>query len=373
METEELEKQRNHYTNQEQAIKIMINSVYGCLGSPFFDFYNKDIAEAVTLQGQDIIQYSSKISEDYFQELWEKEDWVHKELGISKPTPPAGEVTVYNDTDSCHISFDEVIKNTDWSGEPEDFILKFYEVRYKDYLCDTFDEYSKKWGTTNIQDFELETICSISLYLAKKKYIYSPIWKDPGIRFKKFDKIVPKGVEIVRSDTPRFARNHLKKIVQYIFINSEKFVYKDFVKMIKEIKKEFKLQNIEEISYKSSINDYEKYVLNDRQSIELATGCPIHVRAAAIYNHFLINNPKLREKYHPIKSGNQIKYFYCAETRKEGNVFAFLPNEYPIELGVEYDYEMMFLKTVINPTNSFLSAMGEEVLNSRLSVNQSLF
>jgi len=65
---------------------------------------------------------SSKISEDYFQNLWEEETWVHDKLEISKPTAPVKPVTVYNDTDSCHISFEEIIKNTDWKKDPKDFI-----------------------------------------------------------------------------------------------------------------------------------------------------------------------------------------------------------------------------------------------------------
>lgn len=45
--------------NIEQAIKILINSLYGYLGSPYSRFFNIFIAEAITLTGQAIIQTSA--------------------------------------------------------------------------------------------------------------------------------------------------------------------------------------------------------------------------------------------------------------------------------------------------------------------------
>lgn len=50
--------------NIEQAIKILINSLYGYLGSPYSRFFNVYIAEAITLTGQAIIQTSAKAIND---------------------------------------------------------------------------------------------------------------------------------------------------------------------------------------------------------------------------------------------------------------------------------------------------------------------
>lgn len=50
--------------NIEQAIKILINSLYGYLGSPYSRFFNVFIAEAITLTGQTIIQTSAKAIND---------------------------------------------------------------------------------------------------------------------------------------------------------------------------------------------------------------------------------------------------------------------------------------------------------------------
>lgn len=72
MSSEELEALYHLYTakaiiqkNIEQAIKILINSLYGYLGSPYSRFFNIYIAEAITLTGQTIIRTSAKtINED---------------------------------------------------------------------------------------------------------------------------------------------------------------------------------------------------------------------------------------------------------------------------------------------------------------------
>ena len=54
----------------QMAVKLFINSVYGCLGAKFYNLYNPSIAEAITLQGQDLIKYSSKVIDEYINEYW---------------------------------------------------------------------------------------------------------------------------------------------------------------------------------------------------------------------------------------------------------------------------------------------------------------
>lgn len=55
--------------NIEQAIKILINSLYGYLGSPYSRFYNMYIAEAITLTGQAIIRTSANLINDDLEKI----------------------------------------------------------------------------------------------------------------------------------------------------------------------------------------------------------------------------------------------------------------------------------------------------------------
>ena len=50
------------YTAYEQAVKVTLNSIYGAFGNKWFHFFNIDIAESITLQGQSAILYSEKNS-----------------------------------------------------------------------------------------------------------------------------------------------------------------------------------------------------------------------------------------------------------------------------------------------------------------------
>ena len=66
LKIEELTALKNELKNEEQAVKLTMNSIYGAVGNNYFACFNTDVAEAVTLQGQDLIKYSEKIIHRYF-------------------------------------------------------------------------------------------------------------------------------------------------------------------------------------------------------------------------------------------------------------------------------------------------------------------
>ena len=102
---------KEEYFNLEQSIKIFINSIYGASGSPFFEGYNVNLAEAVTLQGQDVAKYASKSIDEYFMNYWHLDKKLHDALGlthVNKLTEKT--LTIYMDTDST-ISDAIVITN----------------------------------------------------------------------------------------------------------------------------------------------------------------------------------------------------------------------------------------------------------------------
>jgi len=121
-EIERLEDLKDEYFNLEQSVKIFINSIYGAVGSPWFECYNWSIAEAVTLQGQDLIKYANKKLDEYFLNLWHNDKELHEELGITYANKIAEKsLVIYNDTDSCD-------SNTiiDIQGKENSTIEKFY-------------------------------------------------------------------------------------------------------------------------------------------------------------------------------------------------------------------------------------------------------
>ena len=125
------------YTAYEQAVKVMLNSIYGAFGNKWFHFFNIDIAESITLQGQSAILYSEKILNKYFQEFWPKDKLVHDQFNINVKNKLVRPSVVYIDTDSCYVQFEEMYESIEWLGESmpiDKFIMEIYNFRLKDCM-----------------------------------------------------------------------------------------------------------------------------------------------------------------------------------------------------------------------------------------------
>ena len=84
---DELEEQIKYYNNLsasendfQMAVKLFINSVYGCLGCRYYNLYNPDIAEAITLQGQDLIKYSAERIDKFAIDCWPHDTQAHQQI-----------------------------------------------------------------------------------------------------------------------------------------------------------------------------------------------------------------------------------------------------------------------------------------------------
>ena len=369
-EIERLKNLKDEYYNLEQSIKIFINSIYGAAGSPWFVGYNVNLAEAVTLQGQDVAKYASKSIDEYFFNYWDKDTELHKALGLTYVNKISEKtLTIYMDTDSCYVTFSPMLKSCDWKGSEVDFILKIKELRLDNYLNKKFEEYATKYNTLNIQNLELEKISKSAIMVAKKKYILDLAWKDPGVFFKPQEKVKFVGVEIVQGSTPKYARKILKELITLVCAQGKNIQYSDVVKKLKEIKKDYIMQNPEDIAKTQAIGDYEKYCLEDKKELKLASGCTQNVRAAAIYNNKIYNS-KWKTKYNTIKTGDKVKYYY---TNDKNEVFGFLPSNFPYEFAPSVNYDLQYEKTVIQPFNRILEAMGFNSIPGNLIYSKSLF
>jgi len=369
-EIDRLKSLKEEYYGKEQAVKVFLNSIYGACASPYFIGFNVNVAEAITLQGQDIAKYASKIIDEYFMNIWHLDKNLHSDLGITYANKINEKtVTIAMDTDSCFITFEPMLKSCDYSGDPIEFILSVKKLRLNSYFKEKFQEYAKKFNTTNIQDLELEKISYSAIMVAKKKYILDLAWKLPGVYFKPQEKIKFVGVEIVQGSTPKFARKVLKDLQKLVCKSGKSLLYADIVKKLKEIKKEYVLQNPEDIAKTQSLGDYEKYCLEDKRIIHLAEKCPQNVRASAVYNNIVFNS-KWKTKYNIIKTGDKVKFYY---TKDENEVFGFLPNNFPYEFALPVDYDLQFSKTIIDPFNRILVSIGFNPVPSNLIYAHSLF
>jgi len=91
-----------HY-NLQWACKILLNSVYGCLASSFFRYYDKDLGWAVTSSGQTVIKNTGKRLNDFFNDDIFKKKIIRENFKINNEIQKT-ETLLYQDTDSCIYS-----------------------------------------------------------------------------------------------------------------------------------------------------------------------------------------------------------------------------------------------------------------------------
>lgn len=253
-----------------------------------------------------------------------------------------------------------------WSCEL-DFIHGIDQFRYADYFKKCLNDYAASYGVENKEDFELERISESVVNIAKKKYIQHIVFED-GISFDRLSYFYPKGVELVRSSTPFFAREKIINIVKYLFSNPDTFNIKDLLKLVKELRKEFELVDIDDISMQSSVSNYETKVLNDKSlPLSFVSGAHFAVKSAAHYNYLLMKNKEYQTKYEFIKSGTKIKYYCCKDTTVT-DMFAYIRGSYPIEFAPEIDYDLQFSKSILSPINSIIEPLGMPEITERLTI-----
>lgn len=367
---QELERLENLYvsnTIEEQGIKIFLNSIYGSLASDSFFGFNIKMAEAITLQGQDIIKFSSDSIQKSLEIFCTKKE-IYSKFGIENINLEKiknKNFIIYNDTDSVFIEFGSIIEScTPKITNEIDFIRKLIKKVILPYVNKDLENYAKLWNCKeNLLKLDFDGINFNIFLLKKKKYFLHKAWKasgENGIFYKKLEKFSYKGIEIAKSINSKFVRNILKEIIKQIVLLSENSIsQKDFYNFIDVKRNAFDIANIEDISFNQKLTDYEKYVEHNSTTYVLKPKCPIHIRASAFYNYLILKN-KLLNLYVPIVSGNKIKFYYTKNAKDI--VFAYLPNSFPKEIAPEINKDIQWEKLVLDPINRILESVNLPIL-----------
>ena len=144
-----------------------------------------------------------------------------------------------------------------------------------------------------------------------------------------------------------------KESIDVILNQSEEAMYQ----FIEDYRKEFESLPLADISFPRGINGLVKYA--DGKTI-YASGTPIHVRGALIYNHFLHSND-LTSKYPLIQNGEKLKYIFMKEPNTvQSNVISFPQGGIPEEFGLDkyIDYDIQFEKAFLDPLKIILNSIG---------------
>lgn len=371
---EDKSKQIKKLDLKQNAIKILINSIYGAFGNKWFYFYNPDIAQSITLQGQDLIKFSIKAVNFYFQEKWHNDTELHEILGISdcKISKIEEEAAIYTDTDSIYVQFDPAIKSIEGRTFTREEALKLCVAidthRLSQYFDAVFEKYGKLFNTKNRLKFKLENLSEYGIWLKKKNYAikvaYDP---NPGYDLTPKEKryLIIKGLEPVKGSYPDWARKKLVELTEYVMeVGKVLDLERDLVSKLEEIKKEFLTLTIDDVAFNFKIRIYNKYVQSE-EPLVLRKGISIYPRAASYFNHLLLKTG-LNKKYTPLREGDKIKFYYCAENEYEFDVFAYSPENFPVEVAPPMNWDAQFFTLIVEPVNRLLEAMKINSLDINL-------
>jgi len=143
--------------------------------------------------------------------------------------------------------------------------------------------------------------------------------------------------------------------------------------LVKGLRKEFELADIDDICMQSSVSKYEIKVLEDTKlPLQFVSGAHFAVKSGAHHNYLLSLNKDYQQKYEFIKSGVKIKY-YCCKDKSVTDMFAYSRGSYPIEFAPEIDYDEQFAKSILSPINSIIEPLGMPEITKRLSVVMDIF
>ena len=345
------------YFGQRQLVqKIILNSLYGVLGLPVFRFYDVDNAEATTVTGQELIKFTEKITNFYYnQQLDDKEDYC-----------------IYTDTDSVFYPALPLVKKrfpnadvTDDNFMTEQILSVAKEVQ--DFINNGYNYFAQKFLNVKGEhrfDIKQECVAKSAFWVTKKRY-GQWIINDGGVDC---DKLDVKGLDIVRSNFPPAMRDLMKNVLQMILSNEPK---DDIDDIILAFKKSMKTEPIENIALPTGVKSLVQYRARvtgkfgrtKKLFTETVKGTPVHIKSAIIYNDLLkyykLNNIET------ITGGNKIKWIYLKQNPFNIKTVAFKGYEDPKEIMdfiSEYvDYDKLFESALVKKIKMFYEALKWEM------------
>ena len=335
-------KQISYYHNMQMARKISLNSAYGAIGNEYFRYYDRDIAEAITMSGQLSVRTAENSINKTIQTMLNSET----------------DFIIAADTDSIYVNCGPLVEKT-YEEVPFD-VEKKVVVEYLDKVgSGPFQQvldkaYHELYEYTNAFENKMvmkrEGISDRGVWTAKKRYILN-VWNNEGVQYEK-PKLKVMGLESVRSSTPELCRDKLKEAYLLIMTKTEA----DLQKFNKEFRETFNQEPLENIAFPRSVKGLEKY--GSRREI-YKQGCPMHVRGSLLYNHYL-KEKKLDKTFAKIQEGEKIKFVYLSLPNPiHENVIAMvdgLPEGFGLDKYV--DRNIMYEKTFRKPLEELVEKIG---------------
>ena len=336
--TKKLENEIVTCENNQMAIKILMNSLYGALGNNYFRYFDRRMAEAITTSGQLSIRWAERAINDEMNTLLDT-------LGV--------DYVIAIDTDSLYVNMKGIVDKFN-PKNPVDFLNKICAEHFEDILTKAYAALAAKMNAyENRMEMAREVIADKAVWIAKKRY-FMQVHDNEGVRYAE-PKLKVMGVEAVKSSTPQVCRDKFKAIFNVILNKGEQATQH----FVADFKREFKGLQPEDVSFPRGVSDIDKW--HDRKDI-YKKACPIHVRGALLYNHHLAKMGA-QNKYETVKNGEKIKFCYLKTPNPiRENVISYslnLPKE--LDLHRFIDYDKMYEKSFVEPVRNILDEIGWDI------------
>jgi len=343
--------------NKQQAIKILMNSLYGAMGNVYFRYFDIRIADAITSSGRLSILWAEKA--------------INKYLNVMQKTNDVDYIIAI-DTDSLYIAVNDIVLSVGIENIPDN-AQKI--VKFLDKLCSealepeigrAYQVLSDRMGAyENKMVMSREAIAERGIWTAKKRYILS-VWNNEGVQYTVPDlKIM--GIEAIKSSTPEVCRDKFKELFKLLISGTEEEVQS----FVADFKQEFKNLPLESISAPrgvSNITKYQQRIPNKQGVFCYIKGTPMNARGAIVYNNAIVEGD-LINNYPRVQDGEKIKMLALKVPNPAGDNIISYPEAFPKEIGLgedgmgislaEYvDYETQFDKTFENSLTIILDAIG---------------
>ena len=336
--------------NIQQAIKIMLNSVYGICGTAFSPIGNVDLAQSITRHGKFL-----NISASEFAREWMKSKFHIDDSYVS---------TVSGDTDSQFLNISCIVdffsnrfklptKLRDW---PDEWKLKLWEFTEK-FVDKVLNPYVQKLTVDycfsehpEVLRYSLEYIGDVGIYEQRKRYaVHKVVSEGPEL----VDKLKYTGIELKRSNIPPAIKEFLQDIYEGALL--KEWTNSDYEAYLTKAYTRFCEMSVGDIAFwKGWTSDK----VEADGFLTTGKGMTIISKAAKFHND-LVEHLGIGKRYETLKPGNKLRLVYVNPANRYGiEVIGFNDGAWPAEFDqiFQVDYKKMFDKLVLEPLKSFRAA-----------------
>ncbi len=281
-ERKELQAKKKTAENKEDAAfwdkrqlvkKINLNSLYGAILNPGCRFFDQRIGQSTTLTGRIIAKHMDATVNE----------------AITGTYDHVGSSIIYGDTDSVYFSAWPALKEEVEAGRMEwnkDICIQIYD-NIANMVNESFPEFMERACHCPREMGAIikggrELIAEKGLFIKKKRYAVL-IFDLEGKRLDvdgKPGKVKAMGLDLKRSDTPKFVQDFLSEILLDVLTGAER---EAVIEKVREFKLAFQERPAWEKGTPKRVNNLTKYTAEEARLGR--ANMPGHVRAAMNWNN----------------------------------------------------------------------------------------